>query len=42
LTGSGDVRKITLQISWTDMGGSTHTKSYVTQYTKGGLYDYIQ
>lgn len=42
LGGSGDSRKIILEVSWTDMGGRAHTKTYVTQYTKGGLYDYIQ
>ena len=42
LAGSGDSRKIILEIAWTDMGGRAHSKTYVTQYTKGGLYDYIQ
>lgn len=42
LSGSGDVRKITLEVFWTDMTGDTNSKTYVTQYTKGGLYDYIQ
>lgn len=42
LGGAGDSRKVTLEISWTDMGGRVHSKTYVTQYTKGGLYDYIQ
>lgn len=40
--GSGNSRKITLLIQWNDLSGKIHTKSYVTQYTKGGLYDYIQ
>lgn len=42
LSGSGDVRKITLEVFWTDMTGDVNSKTYVTQYTKGGLYDYIQ
>jgi len=42
ITGAGDSRKITLVIEWKDLSGASHTKSYVTQYTKGGLYDYIQ
>lgn len=42
ITGSGNSRKITLVINWKDLSGSSHSKSYVTQYTKGGLYDYIQ
>ncbi len=42
ISGAGDSRKITLQVFWTDMGGRSHQKTYVTQYTKGGLYDYIQ
>lgn len=42
ILGSGNSRKITLVIEWKDLWGKSHTKSYVTQYTKGGLYDYIQ
>ncbi len=42
LSGSGDSRKIILEVTWKDMGGRSHSRSYVTQYTKGGLYDYIQ
>lgn len=42
ISGSGDARKITLEASWTDIAGRSHSKTYVTQYTKGGLYDYIQ
>jgi len=40
--GVGDSRKITLVVTWTDIGRMTHAKTYVTLYTKGGLYDYIQ
>lgn len=42
ISGSGSERKITLEASWTDIGGRSHRRVYVTQYTKGGLYDYIQ
>lgn len=42
IDGSGDSRKITIEAAWTDIGGRDHTRSYVTQYTRGGLYDYIQ
>lgn len=41
IEGSGDTRKISLELSWVDMSGRTFGKTYVTQYTKGGLYDYI-
>ncbi|HKK18941.1 MAG TPA: type II secretion system protein [Opitutales bacterium] len=42
ITGSGTSRKITLIIEWEDLRGASHSKSYATQYTRGGLYDYIQ
>ncbi|MGJ8651825.1 MAG: hypothetical protein ACSHX8_00995 [Opitutaceae bacterium] len=42
ITGSGDTRKITLVVSWKDISGTPYSKTYVTQYTRGGLYDYIQ
>lgn len=42
ITGSGNSGKITLVIQWDDITGKSHSKSYVTQYAKGGLYDYIQ
>ena len=38
ITGSGDSRKITLVIRWKDLSGISRSKSYVTLYTKGGLY----
>ena len=41
VSGIGNSRKITLEVFWSDAGGETHSKTYVTQYTKGGLYDYI-
>lgn len=42
ITGTGDTRKITLVITWKDLSGLSNSKTYVTQYTRGGLYDYIQ
>lgn len=42
IRGVGDSRKITLDVTWKDMSGRAHSRSFVTQYTKGGLYDYIQ
>jgi prepilin-type N-terminal cleavage/methylation domain-containing protein len=42
IAGVGATRKISLVVSWKDISGKSHTKSYVTLYTKGGLYDYIQ
>ena len=42
LSGFGDVRVVTLVVSWTDNGGRTKTRTYMSQYTRGGLYDYIQ
>lgn len=42
VTGSGDIRVITLDITWTDQSGNAHSRTYASQYTKGGLYDYIQ
>lgn len=42
ISGSGDVRIITFVVTWEDISGDSHSKTYVTQYTRGGLYDYIQ
>ena len=42
VSGSGSSRKITLVISWTALSGRSHSNTYVTQYTQGGIYDYIQ
>lgn len=42
ISGSGDMRTITLNVSWSDVSGKTHTRQYITMYVKGGLYDYIQ
>lgn len=42
ILGAGDTRKITVEIEWRGINGRTYTKSYATQYTRGGLHDYIQ
>ena len=42
ISGSGDERLITLVVTWSDLSGRAHTRTYASQYTKGGLYDYIQ
>ena len=41
IEGSGDSRKITFTLSW-NARNKTYTRTYVTLYTQGGLYDYIQ
>ncbi|MFP4070195.1 MAG: prepilin-type N-terminal cleavage/methylation domain-containing protein [Opitutales bacterium] len=41
ISGNGDSRKIRLTIAWTDIAGRDHHKTYVTQYTRNGLYDYV-
>ena len=42
ISGTGDLRTITVEVAWTDVNGRSHTRRYLTMYTKGGLYDYIQ
>ncbi len=42
VTGSGGERVVTLLVDWTDIAGRAHSRTYVSQYTKGGLYDYFQ
>ena len=41
IEGNGDTRKITFTLSW-DSKNKSYSRSYVTVYTNGGLYDYIQ
>ncbi|MGB0416212.1 MAG: type IV pilus modification PilV family protein [Coraliomargarita sp.] len=41
IEGTGDTRKITFTLSW-DQRNKTYTRTFVTHYTQGGLYDYIQ
>ena len=33
-------KEIRLAVSWTDLKGISHSREYVTYYTKDGLYDY--
>ena len=33
-------RRVTMQVSWTDSGGLSHSREYITLISKDGLYDY--
>jgi Tfp pilus assembly protein PilV len=35
-----DMANITLNVTWTGLGGVTHKRSFVTRYAKNGLNDY--
>ncbi|HUG12053.1 MAG TPA: hypothetical protein VMM36_13620 [Opitutaceae bacterium] len=35
-----DMKRVTVQVSWTAYTGRTHTRRYETYYTEGGLNDY--
>ena len=37
---NSDMKKVSVQVTWTAYTGRTHTRSYETYYTKGGLNDY--
>jgi len=37
---NADMKKVTVQVTWTAYTGRTHTRRYETYYTKGGLNDY--
>jgi hypothetical protein len=37
---NSDMKKVTVQVTWTAYTGRTHTRRYETYYTKGGLNDY--
>jgi len=39
-TGSGTIKKITLEVSWTSMGGATVTRRYMSYFAENGLNDY--
>jgi len=39
-TRSATQRRIRLQVDWTDNGGSSHMREFVTLISKDGLYDY--
>ena len=36
----GEVKLITIQVTWTGLDGISHTRTSSTQYAKNGLYDY--
>lgn len=36
----GEMKTITLVVSWTGVTGSPHQRRFVTRYAKDGLYDY--
>jgi hypothetical protein len=36
----GEVKLITIQVTWTGLDGTPHTRVSSTQYAKDGLYDY--
>lgn len=36
----GEVRLITIQVTWTGLDGTPHTRISSTHYAKNGLYDY--
>ena len=38
---SGDVRLITLSVSWRSVDGRSQTRSFQAKYIKNGLYDYF-
>lgn len=37
---NSDMKKVTVQVTWTAYTGRSHTRRYETYYTKGGLNDY--
>ena len=37
---SGDMKEISLDISWKSYDGRTHTRTFRTRYARNGLYDY--
>lgn len=39
-TRSATERKVTMQVSWIDNRGTTHSREYITLIAKDGLYDY--
>lgn len=41
IEGTGDVRKITYDLSWSN-DVKTYDRRFIAVYTQGGLYDYIQ
>jgi prepilin-type N-terminal cleavage/methylation domain-containing protein len=41
ISGSGDTRKVILEVEWSDNSGRSHSRTYAAQYTKLGLWDYM-
>lgn len=37
---AGDMKQITLDISWRSYDGRLHTRTFKTRYARNGLYDY--
>lgn len=37
---NSEMKKVTVQVTWTAYTGRSHTRRYETYYTKGGLNDY--
>lgn len=36
----GEMKTITLAVTWNGINGALHQRSFVTRYTREGLYDY--
>lgn len=36
----GEIKQITITVTWTGLDGTSHTRSSSTHYAKNGLYDY--
>jgi hypothetical protein len=36
---SATQRRVTMQVAWTDNGGLSHSREYITLIAKNGLYD---
>lgn len=39
-TGSGTIKKITLDVSWTSIGGNAFSRRYMSYFAENGLNDY--
>jgi hypothetical protein len=37
----GEIKAITVEVTWTGIDGQAHLRSSTTQYSKDGLYDYF-
>lgn len=36
----GEMKSVTLTVTWNGVTGSPHSRRFITRYTKDGLYDY--